>query len=203
MFESQEALWSSTSWISDQNLSSWRLDKAYKNRRASTDTCFWLPLNSPYGCELCDVPFAKEMEEARDNVHLKLDHFNVHFPGCEKMFELRWSDISRETQHTENPERFAPAEGCDMTFPSMSNMTSCQEGPWGERPYECTWEGCDKKFSSSTDQQAYRLCTSWIKTIQMWVWRLWRSIHKDTDLAKHIRTVHENIKDFVYVGWVR
>jgi hypothetical protein len=65
------------------------------------------------------------------------------------------------TQHTDNPERFeCTVEGCEMTFPSMSNMTRhVKKVHEGERPY-ATWEGCDNVSKLDRSEQ-YRLCTSW------------------------------------------
>jgi hypothetical protein len=83
----------------------------------------------------------------------------------------------------------------------MSNMTRhVKKVHEGERPYECTWEGCDKMFPSSTDRNKH------IDSVHLGInhsnvnMKLWRSIRQRRRSQKHIRTVHENIKDFVVHG---
>jgi hypothetical protein len=62
-----------------------------------------------------------------------------------------------KTQHTDNPERFeCTVEGCEMTFPSMSNMTRhVKKVHEGERPYECAHGKDVTRVSSSTDRNKH------------------------------------------------
>jgi krueppel-like factor 15 len=104
-------------------------------------------------------------------------------------------------QHTtDNPERFeCTVEGCEMTFPSMGNMTRhVKKVHEGERPYACTWEGCDM-FPSSTDRNKH------IDSVHLGI----KPLNVNTKaVAQHSQkkeiskthTVHENIKDLFVHG---
>jgi hypothetical protein len=77
---------------------------------------------------------------------------------------------------------------------SMSNMTRhVKKVHEGERPYACTWEGCDKMFQArpigTSISTLYILELNHLNVSTKAVAQL----SQDTNLAA-IRTVHENIK---------
>jgi uncharacterized C2H2 Zn-finger protein len=85
------------------------------------------------------------------------NRINVHILDARRCSELGWWHLTWTSNTLRNPERFeCTVEGCEMTFPSMGNMTRhVKKVHEGERPYECTWEGCDKMFPSSTDRNKH------------------------------------------------
>jgi len=70
--------------------------------------------------------------------------------SCPYQTSIHGSIVKHKRTHTGDKPYKCDFEGCESKFSESSNLTNHKRTHTGEKPYKCDFEGCESKFSGSS-----------------------------------------------------
>ncbi|XP_033625293.1 zinc finger protein GLI4-like [Asterias rubens] len=94
-----------------------------------------------------------------DHIHNERKEFVCRWRGCireEKPFKAQYMLVVHMRRHTGEKPHQCTFEGCNKAYSRLENLKTHLRSHTGERPYVCEFQGCTKAFSNASDRAKHQ-----------------------------------------------
>ncbi|XP_022084581.1 zinc finger protein GLI2-like isoform X2 [Acanthaster planci] len=94
-----------------------------------------------------------------DHIHNERKEFVCRWRGCireEKPFKAQYMLVVHMRRHTGEKPHQCTFEGCKKAYSRLENLKTHLRSHTGERPYVCEFQGCTKAFSNASDRAKHQ-----------------------------------------------